>query len=359
MSKHPTYTSSLRKKTKFLLGICLLLIIGIAFWLYWMMQPVQGQTERSIDIPSGASSQQIGNILYTNRLIHSPIAFRIYLTFLGDEGKLQAGHYHLKQGQTLGQMIHTMVSGDKSAGTIRFTVPEGYTIDQIADLLQKDGIVSAQAFLNEADHGTFTEPFVKEIPANSAYHHRLEGYLFPDTYEIFKGSTAHEIIDKMLQRMQQEFTSRMIADVKNSGYTVHQVLTIASMVEREAKVDKERPIIAGVMYNRLHQKPPMPLQIDATIEYVLNNKFPLTGRDLEVDSPYNTYLHTGLPPGPIASPGIKSIMAAIHPDHNDYLYYVTRNDGSGTHYFSKTYAEQLQNEQKSERNAAQAPSAAH
>ncbi|MCL6625664.1 MAG: endolytic transglycosylase MltG [Alicyclobacillus shizuokensis] len=129
-----------------------------------------------------------------------------------------------------------------------------------------------------------------------------------------------------------------------------QVVTEASLIEKEAKVDAERPLIASVINNRLHHRPPMKLQIDATIEYILGHRDVVTVEDTHVDNPYNTYLHPGLPPGPIASPGLASIRAVLHPAHTDYLYYVAKNDGSGEHYFAATYAQQLRNEARSQHN---------
>jgi UPF0755 protein len=344
----------LKKKTATIgLSVLTAALLASGIWVYWILQPPHGSAVKTVKIQAGSSTSEIADQLYQNGLIRSPFGFKLYMKLTGLSGNLRAGEYHIRQGTSLQDLVQVLKMGDRTFGTVRVTIPEGFTLEQIADLLQKSGVMSASAFLQEADHGTFDSPLVRQIPKNPALKHPLEGYLFPDTYDLYKHSDPHAVIQKMLGRTEQVLTQSMLDEIRKRNLTIHQVLTIASMIEREAKVEKERPIIAGVIYNRLSQQPPMPLQIDATVQYVVGNKAELTEQDLKTDSPYNTYLHTGLPPGPIASPGMSSLQAAINPDKNPYLYYVVKNNGSGEHYFAKTYEEQLQNEKISEQNASQ------
>ncbi|MFS0839812.1 endolytic transglycosylase MltG [Paenibacillus sp. 1P03SA] len=194
------------------------------------------------------------------------------------------------------------------------------------------------------------------IPADAKLKHKLEGYLFPDTYDIPKDATEQKLItlmvdqlDKRLQNLPADWKDKL----KASGLTFHQMMTIASLIEREVVVDEERPLVASVIYNRLKIK--QPLQIDATVQYALGKqKERLLESDLKIESPYNTYKNPGLPPGPIASPSLASIKAALYPAESKYFYYVTKKDGSQGHLFGETYAQHLANIEKSkqtEKNA--------
>ncbi|WP_231705755.1 endolytic transglycosylase MltG, partial [Effusibacillus lacus] len=191
--------------------------------------------------------------------------------------------------------------------------------------------------------GTFDYEFVRQIPKKPGMRYRLEGYLFPETYEIKQGATEHEIIDRMLKQFDKVVSPDLREKFKANGLSLHDAVTMASLIEREARVAKERPTISGVIHNRLQQKPPMLLQIDATIQYVVGQKPELLYKDLEVESPYNTYKYEGLPPGPIASPGLDSLKAAASPEKHELFYYVTKKDGTGEHYFAKTLEEHNRN----------------
>jgi UPF0755 protein len=315
-----------------------------------LMQPPEGKAaDVEFVVPSGAGAEEIARQLEEKGLVKNADLFRIYLMLEGKSGDLKAGRFQLKQGMTMAQIATVLVGGDAKFGTVTFTVPEGLTLEGIAEALEQQKVVDKQAFLQEADHGTFASELLKEIPQDGRIKHRLEGYLFPDTYEVFQGATAHDVIETMLKQMEVKVTPEMREQMKARGLSLHQALTIASLVEREARVDRERKTISGVIQNRLRQKPPMKLQIDATVQFALGKtKEVLSLEDLKVESPYNTYLHEGLPPGPIASPGRSSLVAALEPEAHEFLYYVTKNDGSGEHYFAKTHEEHLQNINKSQ-----------
>jgi UPF0755 protein len=275
---------------------------------------------------------------------------------LKDEGsRFQAGNYEMTPGMELDAIIAKLNEGDTiKAETVKFTIPEGFTAAQIAAKLGSEGVASQDELMKLIDEKLTWEDVdsVLQIPADSGELHRLEGYLFPETYELKKGATAEEIIKRMLAETDRKLDTVPELDEKIEalGLTLHQLLTIASLIEREVVVDEERPIVASVIYNRINEG--MPLQIDATIQYLLDKqKERLMEKDLEVESPYNTYLNKGLPPGPIASPSLKSIEAALNPDITDYLYYVTKKDGSHTHLFAKTYKEHLRNIEESNKTA--------
>ncbi|MFA4886244.1 MAG: endolytic transglycosylase MltG, partial [Desulfotomaculaceae bacterium] len=202
------------------------------------------------------------------------------------------------------------------------------------------GLVDRDKFFAAVANEDFSYAFIQSLPKGDK---RLEGYLFPDTYQVTRGSSEKSIIDMMLQRFAREMSNHDYqAQASKGGLSLHEAITVASLIEREARIDEERPLIAGVIYNRLNMQ--MQLQLCATVEYALGtNKPKLYYKDLEIDSPYNTYRIMGLPPGPIAMPGENSLLAAIHPAHTEYLYYVAKPDGS--HAFATTLAEHEANQE--------------
>jgi UPF0755 protein len=238
------------------------------------------------------------------------------------------------------QIVNKLAAGNAEVNSKRFTIPEGFELRQIAERLESEGLVNKDEFYAAIDKSKFDYAFVKDIPNRD---NKLEGYLFPDTYDVFKNATEEEIINKMLNRFDQVFTEEYRQRAKELNMSYDQVITLASIIEREAKLDKERKIISAVFHNRLKKN--IKLQSCATVQYLLKEqKEVLTYKDLEVDSPYNTYKYAGLPKGPIASPGAKSIEAALYPDKVDYLYFVANKDGS--HIFTKTYQEHLNAQNK-------------
>ncbi|HEU4964783.1 MAG TPA: endolytic transglycosylase MltG [Bacilli bacterium] len=346
----PEQKASRGQKWWYAFALCILVLGGGLFYVQQQLTPPDRSGKAvEVEIKPGAGAVEIGVELERKELIRNATFFKWYLSFEGKGSELKAGSYYLTQGMSMEEITRVLVEGDAHYGTTQFTIPEGLNLEQIADKLADDGLVDKQKFLDEADNGTFDYDFVAAIPKQEGMKHRLEGYLFPDTYEVMKDADEHVIIDTMLKQTDAVLTPEWRAEMDKRQMTVHQILTLASLVEREARVSKERPTIAGVIYNRLHTDPPMKLQIDATVQFALGKtKETLLYEDLEIDSPYNTYLHEGLPPGPIASPGRESIQAAIYPAQHDFLFYVTKNDGSGEHYFAATFAEHEQNIAKSQ-----------
>ncbi|TCS83804.1 endolytic transglycosylase MltG [Tepidibacillus fermentans] len=333
----------LSQKRKWILsisGTVVILAVIIISYVYSQFQPVDSTAVQKvkIEIPPGSTPTKIASILKEHQLIKSEWAFKLYLEYKGDASKLQAGSYQLSKQMSISEIVQQFVSGNVVLDTVRFTIPEGYTILQIADKLSKEGIVNKENFLKLAKEGNFNYDFIKAIPNNANIQYRLEGYLFPDTYVVKKGATEEEIINMMLHQFQKEWKPEWTKVLQNQKMSIHQAVTLASIVEREVSVAKERPIVSGVFYNRLNNK--WKLQSCATVQFVLGKqKDRLTFADLAIKNPYNTYINDGLPPGPISNPGIEAIKAAIFPAKHDYFFFVTKKDGSGEHYFSKTFAE--------------------
>lgn len=303
--------------------LALLLII-----LYTSFLPAGGG-KTVVNIPDGSSAGSIGRMLAEKRIIRSPFAFKLLVKFSGKSGRLQPGAYELSGSMTPAAVLKKIASGEVCARWI--TVPEGFTIRQIAERLAAKGLADKSRFeaFAEQDGQSFTAGFPSPGP-------NLEGYLFPDTYLVPQGESEDKIIDNMLQAFCDKVAKPLQGDIAASGMSMHQVITLASLIEREAKVPGDRALISAVLHNRLKKN--MRLQVDATVLYALGeHKNRVLYRDLSVDSPYNTYKNAGLPPGPIANPGLASIKAALHPANADYLYYVARPDGS--HIFSRTIEE--------------------
>lgn len=292
-----------------------------------------------VAVPPQATAGQVGKILKQSGLVRSSLVFSIYARLRGMDGRIKAGEYSLSNGLSTPEVLRELVDGRLAVQS--FTVPEGFTTVQVADLLVSKGLIDREKFFEAVAEENFPYSFVEDLPKSER---RLEGYLFPDTYQVTRGSSESSIIDLMLKRFDQEMKELDYpALAGRMGMTLHEAVTIASMVEREARIDEERPLIAGVIHNRINKS--MPLQIDATVQYALGTSKPkIYYKDLEVDSPYNTYKIPGLPPGPIAMPGKASLLAAVNPARTNYLYYVAKPDGS--HAFAATLAEHNANKER-------------
>lgn len=318
--------------------LAVLLFFGL--WSVAQAQPVRPGSARAVvvTIPRGAGTVAIGRILARHGLIRSPYLFTAIAKLSGHGGRLEAGEYELTPGMTLSQIIRHLESGD--VVVVHVTVPPGFDVDQIIARLVRAHLGSRAAFTAACrDWGLVAGLAARRAGVRWA----VEGFLYPDTYSFTHAMSPQAIIAAMVHRFRQVWTPAMTAAAGREKLSVDQAVTLASIVEREAKVERERPIIAGVYMNRLHRR--MHLDADPTVLYALGLRTGvLTEADLQLNSPYNTYARLGLPPGPIASPGLASIQAALHPAHVPYLYFVAKGDG--THAFSDTLAEQLANRRK-------------
>ena len=252
------------------------------------------------------------------------------------------GTYKFSAGEiTFDDILNKLIKGEQEE-SVTVTIPEGYTVEQIAKLLEEKGLTTKENFLECAKTFEIPYDYIEKIDND---YRQLEGFLFPDTYNIPISWKEKEIITLLLKQFDKNWSEEFRNRAKELGFSTREIITIASLIEREAKVEKERPTISSVIHNRL--KKGMLLQIDATVQYLLpEQKSRLFYKDLEVDSPYNTYKYAGLPPTPIAAPGLSCIKAALYPEETDYYYYRTKASNNGEHNFSKTFEEHKNNANK-------------
>jgi len=331
---------------------------GIAYFVLGDSTPILGSvaidpmsavdpsdaSKQTVTIPSGATAADIGADLQARGLVRSGLIFRFAVEQADVGGSLVAGDYELSRSMSTPEIVQTLARGQVKRGLIA-TIPEGWRSEQIADRLESTGVSSREDFLR-AVAAPATVPSVQLLTEPPPT--RLEGYLFPDTYEVKEkvpGAQAAELMVKMFSKR----VGDPLRASPESKLSSHQALTLASIVEREAKQAQERPTIASVYLNRLAAN--LPLQADPTVQYAIATrdaaqaatynywKTQLTESDLQFDSPFNTYLYSGLPPGPICNPGEASIRAVLQPAKTDFLYFVATTDGSGTHLFARTLDE--------------------
>ena len=260
--------------------------------------------------------------------------FKVFCLFSNATTKVDPGTYTLTTNLDYRALVTNMQTASGSMATTTVTFPEGFTMQEIFERLEENNIASVEDLYDAAAEYSYNYSFLEWATPGEAS--RLEGYLFPDTYEFYQGEQASNAINRFLLNFHGKLTADMYAQAENLGITLHQAVIVASMIESEAANDSERATIASVIYNRINAG--MPLQIDATVMYALGeHKEYLTEEDLQVDSPYNTYLHTGLPAGPISNPGLASINAALNPADSSYLYYAL-NTETGEHEFFTNYS---------------------
>ncbi len=303
--------------------IAIVLIVGFSLTVVLFLPGYSSQKEEVI-IKPGMGAKEVGELLAKKGIIPNSYLFRIAIKIYGKERDIKAGKYVLRKDMPLFNIIETIVSGRGVLEVV--TIPEGLTSSQIAEIFYKKGIIR--------DKKKFLEMIKKQ---------GLEGYLFPDTYYVPENYDEKKLIDMMTKRFREKLPKNFDKKAKALGLSEKEVVILASLVEKEAKYPEDRPKIASVFLNRL--KKGMRLESCATVQYILGRPKPnLTYDDLKIKSPYNTYLHKGLPPGPICNPGEASIEAVLNPQKTDYLYFVADKDGH--HLFAKTYKEHLKNKKK-------------
>ena len=293
----------------------------------------------TITITEDESFGDVVNRLKDEGLIEYKWLFRLFAAFTGGDDKVTMGTYTLNTDMDYRALLAGMSMSSATKGEVTLTIPEGYTVSQIFQLLEDNGVSTVEDLEEQAANHDYAFSFLQDIPLGDP--NRLEGYLYPDTYTFNTPHSALYAINKMLVNFDARFTEELRSQVEETGYTIREILTIASLIERETDgTDRDR--IASVIYNRLDNPDAGTqgyLQIDATLSYINGGKVP-TNADREIDSPYNTYLYKGLPPGPIANPGMESIQAALNPADTDYFYYALGDDE--VHHYFRTYNE-LQN----------------
>jgi len=302
---------------------------GIHFYVALFVPPTREKAWKEIEVTEGMSFKAIAAVLQKEGIIRYRGYFEIIGRLQGFSRKVRMGYYGLGSHMSMWEVLEALRKGKVIEYEV--VIPEGYNLYQIGWTLTGTPLISSDPddFINVATN----RKFARELGFDAD---RLEGYLFPDTYYLPKGITVSDIAKRMVQRYKDMFTDDMRMRAKELGYTEHQVITLASIVEKEAKVPSERKLIAAVYHNRLKQG--MKLQADPTAVYGLRAWVTkVSAQDLKRKTPYNTYLHKGLPPTPIANPGRGAILATLYPENVDYLFFVAQGDGS--HYFSKDYGE--------------------
>ncbi len=338
----------MKKLIVIILALALTLVISCNEITESLREPVdpKDNTPVEFEIKKGDNWGSVSSRLSEMKLVSNSSTVKNFVSEKKLSNKLQPGKYILKKSMNLEQIVTEITKPVVKKETVKVTIPEGYETKMIAELLEKKkAIKSADKFLKVVKEEKFDYDFLKDVDRETY----LEGYLFPDTYEFYKESDEKEVADRLLKRFDEIYNDKYRARAKELNMTDKQVITLASIIQREARSMKEFPIVSSVFHNRINKK--MKLQACSTVQYVLNErKDVLTKEDIKIESPYNTYKYAGLPPAPISSVGDAAIKAALYPEKTEFLYFVVQNMGDGSHYFAKTYNEHLNNIKKSEAN---------
>lgn len=333
-------------------GISALLSICGIRWANDIFALVKEDTVATVSIPENATVSEVSTILKDGGLIEYPAVFRFWVNFKNRDSEtpvaFKAGEYELHSTLNYDQIV-SKIRDRKARGIIKLTIPEGYTVDEIINLFVSNGMGTREGFIDAINNYDYKNykfmDKLKEIQLSPDRKYRLEGYLFPDTYEFYADSKEVAIIDKLLAAFDSRFESEYYARLDELGMTLDEVITLASIVQKEGKFSTDFYPIAGAFYNRLNSKNMRRLQSDATVQYCLaERKAELTYADLEIDSPYNTYLNAGLPPSAISNPGWDAIQAALYPEQNKYYFFISDTDGSMI--FAETEAQHSANAAK-------------
>jgi len=321
----------------FVLGVSMLLSAWIIMSVNELLALARPDYEVIIEIPENASHGDVAKILKKNDIIEHRVLFTMFATVSKRGVEYPAGEYKINSNMDYRAMLRRLTSKKGQLNTVMVTIPEGYEVSQIVDLLVEKGVCERDELEDVVANTDFDYEFLKELPLGKS--NRLEGYLFPDTYEFYKNDEPSRVVKKFLDNFNIKFNEEMEKRAKELGMTTHELITFASIVEREATA-KDRENIASVFHNRLKNKTYPYLESCATVQYVLGErKKVISIADTKIDNKYNTYKYKGLPPGPIANPGLDAIEASLYPNETDYLFFALQEDG--THKFSRTYEEHL------------------
>ncbi len=336
-------TSRLRRYGGRLLALLALGLAGAVIWfMVELYQPFHGSPHGSVTVTirPHSTSRQIGNELASDGVVSSGFFFDLRATLAGERGDMRAGTYNLQQDMTYSAALKILTTPPPAATVTNITIIEGRTRAQIDALLRSQGVEGS--YVVDSRHSPLIDPAAYGAPRNTP---DLEGFLFPDTYQLVEPISVPKLVADQLKEFRQQFAHVNLGYARSKHLTPYDVLIIASMVQAEAATAHDRPLIASVIYNRLRLG--MPLQIDATTRYATGNYTrPLTDSQLNSRSPYNTRIHKGLTPTPIDNPGRASIEAAAHPAHSNYLYFVVKPCGNGEQVFTSSYKQFLADAQK-------------
>lgn len=326
-----------RVGARVLAAVTLVLVVAIVWFLVELFQPFTGSGHGRVvvDIPRGAGTGQIGSILARDGVVSSGFFFKLRAKFDGDVGKLLPGRHVMALGMSYSSALKILITPPKAAPTTNVTVVPGHSRAQVAALLHAQHVKGNYLALTR--HSKLLNPAAYGAPRSTP---SLEGFLFPDTYQMRLPISAGALVRDQLTTFKQQFRTVNMSYARSKNLSPYDVLIIASMVEAEAATAHDRPLVASVIYNRLREH--IPLGIDATIRYAVNNyTTPLTQSQLASPSPYNTRLHDGLTPTPIDNPSLASIQAAAHPATSNYLYFVVKPCGNGEMTFTSSYSQFL------------------
>ncbi|WP_010292896.1 endolytic transglycosylase MltG [Clostridium senegalense] len=330
------------KKGVIISSLCLvgILVLGGVFYSHTIKDPFKTNEDFVIEVQQGDNLYNVISRLKDEGKLKNVIIPKIYIKSLENKPDIKPGEYKINKNSSLKEFLSVLEDATLDQSKVQITIPEGYDITQIASLLQEKGIIEKEIFLESFKN--YTVPTY--IKADNKVKYPMEGFLFPDTYTLKKGSSGEEIIKVMNDRFNEEI-EEITNDKKLSDEELYKIVTMASIVEREASNPEERDVVASVFYNRINKN--MKFQSCATVQYALGeHKEKLYEKDLTIESPYNTYLVDGMPIGPISNPGRESLKAAINPKSTNYLYFVSNNDG--THFFTDDYNEFLKVKEKTQ-----------
>lgn len=341
MSKTPLETKPNSKKPFLLIALAVIAVIVIALVVFFSQggpADKNNTDEIPVQVKQGETADQIADTLKEEGIIKNKLAFKSYLKTHKVSNKLHAGSYLLSPSMSTEELVDELLNG--VGEVIKVTIPEGYVLKEVAEEFEKKELMDQETFWKLIKSYDLKDcPYMKDAPDNE---HRMEGIFYPETYFFEVGSTPEEVFDTIVGHFNKIWKE---LPENKSGLSDYDTLILASMIEKEAKNDKERPTIASVYLNRLDLD--MPMQCDATILYAMpERKTQLRYSDYKYKSIYNTYLHRGLPPTPICNPGVESLKAARQPDDTDYLYYLWDKEEKDGHIFSKTYKEHLKYQKK-------------
>ena len=325
--------SSLTDKKELAVPVSILVIAVVTATVHWFVSVnhlLGGNGVNEIQIERGMNGREIAELLYEKGIVRCTLCFRVVSRLYGFSGDFKAGNHPLTREMSLIELARTLTQNPSFPPDIRVTVYEGLTVREIGSVLASQAGIDSASFVERA----MDKCIAQKLGVDNA---TLEGYLYPDTYFVRPDTEPVTMIKRMVERFKEVFSDSLIERSNEIGMTVNEVVTLASIIEAETSLSDERPIISSVFHRRLELN--RPLEANPTVQYVIGSKRRLLYEDLEIKSPYNTYLHPGLPPGPISNPGRESLLAALCPADTDYLYFVS--DGKGGHEFSKTISEHI------------------
>jgi len=318
----------------------------LVYFLYQVYSPITLESkEQDFVIEKGQGVNEISENLKKAKLIKNKFIFETYVFLRNVEKNFQVGEYKLESNINMVQLAKILTLGIGAVNEREIKIIEGWTLKEIGEYLEKEKIVDKKEFLDKTSDPAMLQAFKKSYKFLEDKPEKigLEGYLFPDTYRIFKNAKPEDILKKMLDNFDRKLTLEMREDIKVKNRTIFEAISLASIVEREVPKDKDRKIVAGIFWKRLEAG--IPLQADSTLNYFTGRKSrALSSEELKIDSFYNTYLYPGLPPTPISNPGLSSLRAAIYPEESPYWYFLSKEDGETI--FSQTFKEHVEKKMK-------------